>query len=330
MTLTYDKWMTLTGKKSRSDALKLVDTWFEAYEQSGGTNKTYLRNLANAFKNWRATKQKEETKGLMTIKLDKTRRGKTKDTTTGKSGVELLAEFIRDQNLSDVVIKVEATGLEERVAVVQDDTVAMSGPELRKVNEAIRQIQESVRRSRDVVIGANTPGADRNMFVKWFGAYDYDRWKTVRDRYRLLDDICVSKGIVFTDGRQDPFNDANTFAWAYPGEVKDFPNMWLGTAFFNVNFGPQRARKAYSDTLGTLIHELTHACFHTADVPVSGAEPVDQWGHPTNNGVDVCNDPKNDCRLAETRPDEAILNADNYGEFTVDVYGGIVFNYVWP
>lgn len=46
--------------------------------------------------------------------------------------------------------------------------------------------------------------------------------------------------------------------------------------------------------------------------------------------VAVCDDLTNDCRLTDRRPAEAIRNADNGGEFAVDVYGKILFNHQWP
>lgn len=340
MTFKYADWIRLSNagrwkinRGRRSPALKEVDRWFKQYEDSNYKNKLYLTNLSKAFKTWSNTKQSEETRGdMVEIKLDSVR-NKVKDADSGKGAVELLREFIVTQKTADSVVRHETTGLTERVAVVERQANPLTQMEGRKVEEAIKVLQAAIRKSRDTVIGARGPGAARNMYVKWFGAYDENRWKLVRDRFMVLDDICSNKGIVFNDGRNDPMA-TGAYAWAYPGEERNFPNMWLGNAFFRQNCGTGRARNAYSDTVGTLVHELTHACFNTADVPeeaLIGTVAVDQWGSPVDYGnVAVCNDPKNDCRLAERRPVEAIRNADNYGEFLVDVYSEIAFVYQWP
>jgi hypothetical protein len=64
---------------------------------------------------------------------------------------------------------------------------------------------------------------------------------------------------------------------------------------------------------------LTHGCFDTDDKDL-----------PAIDGGDLCNNPKRDCRLAAVAPVDAFVNADNYGEFVVDVYTKDEFNYVWP
>jgi Lysine-specific metallo-endopeptidase len=337
MPFTYARWIELSNKGRwlinrgrRSEALRDVDKWFKAYEDTRYTNKQYLRNLSQSFRVWSDTKQTEEMKGGMAVTTLTTVRNKAKDDASGLGAVELLRNFITQQNLADVVIKEEATGLEERVAVVENPAALMTVGEMRKVTEAIKILQDAIRNGRDTVIGAAKAGSNQTLYVKWFGAYDVARCKTVRDNFMILDNICSNKGIVFNDGRGDATMNT-AFAWAYRGHVQDFPNMWLGIPFFTTNIGPARARKGFSDTLGTMVHEMTHACFYTADVPINAGAAVDASGHPINPAHEpVCNDPKNDCRLAETRPADAIRNADNYGEFVVDVYSGLEFNYVWP
>lgn len=333
MTLMYADWINQTKKfaTSRSKPLKEVDKWFKTYEDSNYTNKKALENLSDAFKTWSNTKQKTETKGLLTVITYDTTRDRKKNA-EGKGPVGRLREFITSQAIGNIVVQQQVTGLTDRVAIIEIDGAEFTQEEGRKLQEAINMLQSSLREARDTVIAARQPGDARNLYVKWFGAFDEARWRTVRDRFQVLDNICSKKGIVFNDGRGDLANRA-AFAWAYPGEERNFPNMWLGDAFFTRRIGLGRARDAVSGTLGTLIHELTHACFRTGDVPVESivdSTAMDEWGSPVNYGaVDVCNDPKNDCRLADRRPALAIMNADNYGEFVVDV-ASVRFTYSWP
>jgi hypothetical protein len=334
MVFKYAEWKTLTKTIwSRSTALKAVDDWFEKFENSQYQNQKYLDNLSQAFKTWSDTKQKTETIGMMQKVTYKTGRAKKIDQTTGKNAIELIKEFITSHKVSNVVHKEQVTGLIERVAIVERQNNPFSHSEGAKVQEAVRTLAVAIRTARDVVIAAKSPGNDRTLYEKWFGAFETQRHKTVRDRFQILDEICTKKGIIFNDGRDDP-TAAGAFAWAYPGEERNFPNMWLGDAFFSTGMGTGRRRQAFGDTLGTLVHELTHACFNTADIPEEALIDTtarDQWGNPVDYGnVAVCNDPKNDCRLAERRPAEAIRNADNYGEFVVDAHTGLHFVYTWP
>jgi hypothetical protein len=335
MSLTHAEWIRLTKAtgRSRSQALKDVDDLLLRYEASGYSNTKLLNDLSKAFKTWSNTKMRTDMVGMMPVTTYKTVRGKKKDATTGKNALELMRDFLTGQATSNVVHRVEVTGLHERVAIVEATGTLMTQAEGAKVQEAIRTLQVAVRKARDTVIGAKSPGPERVLYEKWFGAYDTTRCNTVRDRFQILDRICADKGIVFTDGRDDAAN-RSAYAWAYPGEERNFPNMWLGDGFFESAIGLGRGRQAAGDTLGTLVHELTHACFNTGDVPeeaILDVTPCDAYGSPINYGaVPVCNDPKNDCRLAQRRPAEAIRNADNYGEFVVEAHTGLLYNYVWP
>lgn len=335
MTFKYADWMTLTKRSfvSRSTALKEVDRLFKLYEDSNYKNQNHLDGLSQAFKVWSNTKTKTATVGLMVTTTFDTGRNKKKDGTTGLGAVELLRDFIQSQNISNVVHQVNVTGLVDRVAIVEVKGAPLSQSEGAKVQEAIRSLQTAIRTARDAVIEAKNPGAKRNLYVKWFGAYTVANAKVVRDRFMTLDDICSNKGIIFNDGRGDAVNRA-AYAWAYPGTEINFPNMWLGDGFFNSAIGLGKGRQAAGDTLGTLVHELTHGCFNTGDVPIESlidTTACDEFGSPIDYGnVAVCNDPKNDCRLADRRPLEAIRNADNYGEFVVETHTGLLYNYVWP
>lgn len=335
MSLTHADWIRLTKAtgRSRSQALKDVDDLLQRYEASGYADNKLLDALSKAFKTWSNTKMRTDMVGQMQVKTYKTVRGKKTDATTGKSALELMRDLLTSQATSNVVHRIEVTGLHERVAIVEVQANPMTQAEGAKVQEAVRTLQVAIRKARDTVIGANSPGNDRVLYEKWFGAYEATRCRTVRDRFQILDRICSDKGIVFNDGRGDAAN-RSAYAWAYPGEERNFPNMWLGDGFFGSAIGVGRGRQAAGDTLGTLVHELTHACFNTGDVPeeaIIDGTPCDAYGSPINYGaVDVCNDPKNDCRLAQRRPAEAIRNADNYGEFVVEAHTGLLFNYVWP
>ncbi len=335
MPLTHADWIRLTKAtgRSRSQALKDVDTLLQRYENSGYKDKKLLDALSQAFKAWSNTKMRTELVGTMQKVSYKTVRGKKVDKATNKNAIQLMRDLLTTQATSNVVHRVEATGLHQRVAIVEVASDPMTQAEGAKVQEAVRLLQTAIRAARDTVISARAAGPQRQLYEKWFGAYDVTRCNRVRDRFQILDRICAEKGIIFNDGRDDAAN-RSAYAWAYPGEERNFPNMWLGDGFFESAVGVGRGRQALGDTLGTLVHELTHACFNTADVPeehLIGVTPCDEYGSPLDYGrVPVCNDPKNDCRLAERRPAEAIRNADNYGEFVVEAHSGLLYNYVWP
>jgi Lysine-specific metallo-endopeptidase len=320
MPFTCAVWMTMTKKWGfkRSQALRNVDNAFATYEATPTTKN--LQDLSAAFQVWSNTKQQVVTIGLLPVIQYDSRRDKKKNT-DGLGAVELLKNYIVSQANTNIVIKEQATGLTDRVEVNEISGSPFLPKEGRKIQESIRILAEAVRTTRDTTIAAlRGAGAARTLYAKWFGAYNEARCREVRGRFQILDKICSQEAIVFTDGRDNPdATFADAFAYATPGNETVRPEMWLGRAFFIEVWGPNAGRQALSMTLGTIVHELSHACFDTDDIDL-----------PASEGGALCNDPKNDCRLAEVRPDDAFVNADNYGEFVVDVYSKSLFPYAWP
>jgi hypothetical protein len=117
----------------------------------------------------------------------------------------------------------------------------------------------------------------------------------------------------------DSRNDAGKMTWfaatfrnsAAGGDIL----MYVGRAFF-VNSTATGFNTSTDFTVGTIIHELAHACFGASDVPTvaaGGKAQLDGSGMPLVGAV--CNDADSDKDLAADDPDAALLNADNYGQF---------------
>jgi hypothetical protein len=119
------------------------------------------------------------------------------------------------------------------------------------------------------------------------------------------------------DARND-VDKKDWFAAAYRGEAATGRvQMFIGRAFFQGR--PSVSERYYqTDTdfkVGTIIHELAHACFSASDVPTPASGLVlDAAGMPPR-GAAVCNDEASDELLATASSALAMRNADNYAQF---------------
>ena len=93
--------------------------------------------------------------------------------------------------------------------------------------------------------------------------------------------------------------------------------MFIGRSFFAARRSVSQPfyKTDTDDTVGTVIHELAHACLRTSDIPtVASSLALLPNGMPPG-GAAVCNDENEDKILAAANPPLATQNADNYGQF---------------
>jgi peptidyl-Lys metalloendopeptidase len=127
-------------------------------------------------------------------------------------------------------------------------------------------------------------------YGRWFGEYDLDRWDHVRDNYVAIDAV-MQEEYTYTC----TFCPRTTLAYVY----KDQPtNVWICPSFFSL-LGDDPDFQA-----GIILHESSHwyAAANTNDYTYGEASCLS---------------------LADSYPDYAVNNADNYHYFARDLAGGL-------
>lgn len=207
-------------------------------------------------------------------------------------------------------------------------TVGPLGPtEIGRLNEAVIRSSQAATAAIDALSKINGPmpavGATlaQRLFRAYFGAYEKTRRTTILKNFMAIKQaVDGSRGgtkgsLQVVDSR----NDAGKQTWfaatfrnsAAGGDIL----MYVGRGFF-LNATAVGFNTSSDFTVGTVIHELSHACFGASDVPTvaaGGKGQLDGNGMPLVGSV--CNDADSDKALAANDPDAALLNADNYGQF---------------
>lgn len=205
--------------------------------------------------------------------------------------------------------------------------------QIARINEAFRRVRASVAEALKILQSANS-GASGALYRRFFGTFDAGRVRTVTRNFNSMSLVLEgergsSKGSLFVvDARNFDNAFRDTFAFTYPNMFRDegYVAVWIGRAFFGpVGSGQRFYDRSSDETLGTLVHELSHACFGSVDVPpvASGwtlradGVPIDSTGTPgdQNNIAPQISTEAEDEALAAANPGNAIKNADNYGQF---------------
>jgi hypothetical protein len=324
--ITYTEWHSLTYRRWRKDspAWNTLDRCFHKFDDPVGDKQKQLGDLAKAFSTWQLTKpghqldgndfggigqQRLEKEYLVTSMRNKRHGGH------GKGPMERLAKLIANHKQTNLGIKLDAFGIAK--TNTDFDVIGRSTWQNNvfdkstnaRIEEALRRVREAVDLVLDEVRQANRPGAARTRYEEWFGTYDQNRFKQVRERWMALRDVVENANFEFVDKHWKSY-----FAATVPGHKtsRDTIEIDLGKGFFK--------KGAYEissgATVGTLIHELTHACFYTYDMYLKKDRSDYRNDEEASLGAeDLCNDPDNDKDLATHFPEAALENADNYGEY---------------
>ncbi|MEY4589877.1 MAG: Lysine-specific metallo-endopeptidase, partial [Pseudomonadota bacterium] len=251
----------------------------------------------------------------------------------GFGPVERLQSLIRSSTVSNVAI-IRDLNREVQDRLVMDTTLSSSMFDRNKVSETYNRSKLAVSNALAAVLKTGTAGAERTRFVKWFGAYNEARKQEVVKNFRNLNSLFTSGVIIVKDARAIPGAWGDCFGFAMPGNKQNYVEFSVGRAFFlkqgyNTMPGatPQERgdavklalAQAYANTsdwtVGTMIHELGHAINNLPDVNFQA--PATYAIHPgmTPGGWTQVSTPDLDEALAIARPELAVQNTDNYGQF---------------
>jgi len=196
-------------------------------------------------------------------------------------------------------------------------------PQIQQINEAMERtfkaVDEAIKASTKVTSAGTW---QQTLYNQFFGAYDNARKiqivKNFQSIHRWLEGPRGgAQGLItLVDSRNDTAKKdwfaATVRNSAAGGQVL----IYVGRSFFLSQQHLVGYHNLTDFTVGTLVHELAHACFGASDVPTvasGGRGALDTNGMPTV--ATVCNDDVSDRDLAANDPDAAFLNADNYAQF---------------
>jgi hypothetical protein len=210
-----------------------------------------------------------------------------------------------------------------------------------RFTEALRRTKMALLLAHEVLIdisGLSTfptvPTMEQQIYLDYFGPFDKARISKLKRNYTVLK-LAVEKGPRIVDLRDTDFG-LNCYAACFRADlgtkdtvtgqvsVLNAITVFLGRAFF----APSAMNYSGSTdaTVGTLIHEFAHGAINAVDVPPVNAQgswthprksdnPADDdFGNSTDNQIQASTIPL-DKLLATHKPNYAVVNADNYGQF---------------
>ncbi len=328
MDITYDEWMSQTKKRfhRRSTELRRVDTAFKAF-QKGKDKKLnttdLMRILARHFKVWTGIKGGDHLSSIRNRKKNANDSGP----------VERLQSLIRTQKYSNITV-LRDLNAEVPDKLVLDSSLSCNAMDKAKVTETYNRSKKAVHKARDILLKAKSAGAARDLYERWFGAYDATRHASVISNYNQLCKLFTSGVIIVHDARQQMDVWGDCFGFATPGNKQNYVEFTVGRAFFmktgfNVPPGATAHQRsaavklalanAYNNTsdwtVGTMIHELGHATNNLPDVDYQAPSTYQvSPGGITPSGWDQCSTPDLDLALALNSPALAVVNTDSYGQ----------------
>jgi hypothetical protein len=200
---------------------------------------------------------------------------------------------------------------------------ALTKGQVTRINEAIRRTGSAVTGALEAlasVRGVANASAAETLYAEYFGAFDVARKREIMKNFQRIDLLLSgarggAKGqVTVVDARNDQ-EKQNWFAATFRNSaLTGGVVIYIGRLFFIDT--PRDYESSTDYTVGTMVHELAHACFGASDVPTvasGGKASLNAYGMPTV--ASVCNDAQSDRDLAADDPDAALLNADNYGQF---------------
>lgn len=211
-----------------------------------------------------------------------------------------------------------------------------------RITEAFRRAKTAIGYAHSAVVElARLPAlpsrplsVEHQSYVDYFGAFDKTRIARVKQNITVLK-LAFDRGPTIVDVRDTEYG-KGCYAACFRGKVATIDGttgqatvlsslqVFLGRAFFlkgALNYGDTT-----DATVGTLIHEFAHGAIDAVDVPPVNA--AGGWTHArksddathrdfgdsTDNSIQAST-VELDKLLAMHKPDYALVNADNYGQF---------------
>jgi hypothetical protein len=322
--------------KPRSAELKLLDTAVKDWASRGpGVAGANLKSSWAAFQTWKGAQAGEYNRikgaadGLQQA-LAEVWDPKAQVAGGGASSV---------QPLGWVLVNYNPATHGGSLLPVDQQVPPLTATEISRVNEAMRRVKVAIAGARDAMVkiqGGQGTVEERKAHADFFGAADATRLQKLVLNFRAL--VLAFEGKPqFIDCRNRTVwantyggcvrrdlrvIEANTKALSLSGSVE----MLMGRSFLGASGRGYAATT--DDTIATLVHEFAHGALNAVDVPdvdATGAfgcarqsdDPANaDFGNSTDPFNHQCSQEADDIVLATHRPDYALVNADNYGQFT--------------
>jgi hypothetical protein len=349
--ITLDQWMeaarAAVPAHRQSQALAEVTLAFRIYTERVTT--THLDSLSRVFEVWRTAGPMGERTALAQAAEDLA--DTIRAAQLANRVIVTRASNVGQSPYYDLITPLRADMPGLFTVLGRDQRVMPLAPgDIHKINEAFARARRAAEYARDAMVDIATRreltrplSRAEGDYVDYFGEFHRDRAQAVLQGFRDIVDAFDQRIMVY-DVRNTVFG-MSCFAACEVGRiarttarqgsrVTSRVTMVIGRGFFSRSvprrdaaggFSPSVAFDATSDaTIGTIVHELAHGCFHAIDAPKvddSGnwelqpnLTPGDWYGATPDND-EQSSTPEADRRVALKDPDIAIRNADSYGQF---------------
>lgn len=335
--MRYDEWKRATTKINffqQSPQLKKLTDLYQIHERN--PTPASVTNLKLALDAWKACPQyaTERTQiGIANVTSLAYIAGQSSSVLPG-GGVTMRPDGYRLYGPADVGYNLDGDVL----LPPAQRPPALTAAQIQIINECMRRCRRAVTLSRDAMIdvaaktalGPN-PTANEQRYVDIFGAFDQARAKTVLKNYKTIASALTDPKVY--DHRHTTFfaGKGEGYAATHRGAQTVDVELWLGRDFFLDRARVGRTRQdqhnafqtATDATVGTIVHEFSHASINSVDVP-----PVDDFGNwKLTPDATTWESPDNDVqasgreevrRVAAKEPRAAIVAADCYGQFAAE------------
>jgi hypothetical protein len=297
-------------KDNRSRLLRAVDDALEAYHKPKANKVARRGDLKKAFDTWLAGKKgSRKPRDAATIAA---MQASLEEQPYRPPAANWTAPPI-PQKPKDTSIYL-ARSFENANSLERDQSMKAFGAARELINKTYLRLNQ-----------AKVAGDEQDTYEHWFGTYDGTRYQTVLDNIRDIYDALYGRPVVLyyrgasaavgpsdCPGDNDSSRPEDFFGATWnkkalearykKGLNKEYTHVFLGEEFYSTV-------TEFNDSMaGVVIHELSHAICGTEDVTIV----IDNKSYDAY-GVDLCH------RLASSRPEDAIKNADNY-EFLCEAY----------
>lgn len=332
--MNFDEWKRAAQKISffkQSAQLKKVTDMYQAHELR--PTPASAGKLQAAIKEWEAYAQHAVEKTQIGAANVTALKGVAGTVVSVSSGVKILPVGYRLYAPGDAGYKQDG----DTLLPVDKRPPKLTAAQFQILNECIMRSRNAAGLAHEAMKKiatktALTPplNADEQRYIDIFGAFDQTRAKKVLENFQAI--VSALTNPIIHDHRSTDFfaKKGEGYAAAHRGTATANVDLWIGHDIFldrykfDSNHQDTKAafQTATDSTVGTLVHEFSHASINSVDVPPVKDDgswelpPGADWASPDNDKqatgrVQVR-------RVAAKEPRAAIVAADCYGQFAAE------------
>jgi hypothetical protein len=332
--MNFDEWKRATAKISffkQSAQLKKVTDMYQVHEQR--PTPASAANLQGAIRDWERYAQH----GVEKTQIGPANVTALKNIADTKvsvsSGVKIIPVGYRIYAPGDAGYKLDG----DTLLPADKRPPKLTAPQIQILNECIMRSKNAaslacaaMKKIAEKTALTAPLSADEQRFVEIFGVFDKTRAKKIHENFQAI--LSALTNPIIHDHRSTDFfaKKGEGYAAAHRGTATANVDLWIGHDIFLDRYKFDRTHQdtknafqtATDSTVGTLVHEFSHASINSVDVPPVKDDgnwelpPGADWESPNNNKQATG---RKQVRLvASKEPRAALVAADCYGQFAAE------------